>query len=244
MTKVLAQGESIRVVPAGTPLPVYMNPSYFPITYTSSGTSYTVQNMSGLRVSRETVSNVDSYVFYDRSNGKQLFRFAATLASNAAIGSALANWGDISFNGITATTGKQLYIPNPTVPCAELLLTSHMYPEYVAGQAYGVGDIVFKDGALYRCKTAHGGPSAATANRWSASRWTQVPTFASALQAPAAPEFSDADTYAEGDVVLHNGTLFRCTAAVGTAGTWTGASNWTPTTLAAELKAVASRGYP
>lgn len=41
------------------------------------------------------------------------------------------------------------------------------------------------------------------------------------------PEFSESSTYAVGDLVSHGGKAYRCSAAVSSAGSWTGATNWT-----------------
>ena len=43
-----------------------------------------------------------------------------------------------------------------------------------------------------------------------------------------APEFSDANTYAIDDLVMHEGTLYKCTTAITTAGAWS-SSDWTRT---------------
>lgn len=57
-----------------------------------------------------------------------------------------------------------------------------------------------------------------------------------------APDFDPAaGVYDVGDLVLYDGQLYRCTTAVTTPGAWTGSANWTQTTAAAELEALADR---
>lgn len=50
-----------------------------------------------------------------------------------------------------------------------------------------------------------------------------------------AGEFSPTSTYAVGAYVVYGGAFWRCTTAVTTAGSWTGASNWTQVTAGGEL---------
>lgn len=51
-----------------------------------------------------------------------------------------------------------------------------------------------------------------------------------------AGEFSPTSTYTVGTYVVYDGAFWRCTTAVTTAGSWTGASNWTQVTAGGELK--------
>lgn len=53
-----------------------------------------------------------------------------------------------------------------------------------------------------------------------------------------AGEFSPTSTYAVGAYVVYGGAFWRCTTAVTTAGSWTGASNWTQVTAGGEFEAV------
>ena len=53
-----------------------------------------------------------------------------------------------------------------------------------------------------------------------------------------AGEFSPTSTYAVGAYVVYDGAFWRCTTAVTTAGSWTGASNWTQVTAGGEFEAV------
>lgn len=50
-----------------------------------------------------------------------------------------------------------------------------------------------------------------------------------------AGEFSPTSTYAVGAYVVYGGAFWRCTTAVTTAGSWTGASNWTQVTAGGEF---------
>lgn len=54
-------------------------------------------------------------------------------------------------------------------------------------------------------------------------------------------EFSESSTYAVGDLVSHGGKVYRCSAAVSSAGSWTGTTNWTELfTLLPEFSAQAT----
>ena len=53
-----------------------------------------------------------------------------------------------------------------------------------------------------------------------------------------AGEFSPTSTYAVGAYVVYGGAFWRCTTAVTTAGSWTGASNWTQVTAGGEFENV------
>ena len=55
-----------------------------------------------------------------------------------------------------------------------------------------------------------------------------------ALKAGIAPAYSASSTYAVGEYVLHNNTLYRCTTAITTAEEWT-AAHWTAAKLAEDL---------
>lgn len=59
-----------------------------------------------------------------------------------------------------------------------------------------------------------------------------------ALQASIAPTFSDSETYAVGDYVVHEGLLYKCATAVETSGSWTGNTNWTEATVTDEMATV------
>lgn len=51
-----------------------------------------------------------------------------------------------------------------------------------------------------------------------------------------AQEFSSESTYAVGEFVTYQGVLYKCTTAVTTAGSWTGATNWSATDVGTELQ--------
>ena len=55
-----------------------------------------------------------------------------------------------------------------------------------------------------------------------------------ALKAGIAPAYSASSTYAVGEYVLHNNTLYRCTTAITTAEEWT-AAHWTAAKLGEDL---------
>lgn len=55
-----------------------------------------------------------------------------------------------------------------------------------------------------------------------------------------AGEFSPTSTYAVGAYVVYGGAFWRCTTAVTTAGSWTGASNWEQVTAGGEFEELAT----
>lgn len=57
-----------------------------------------------------------------------------------------------------------------------------------------------------------------------------------------APEFSISTWYYKGDYVMHEGTLYKCTAAL-VHGPWN-ASNWTAAVVTTDLKVTANKGTP
>ena len=56
-------------------------------------------------------------------------------------------------------------------------------------------------------------------------------TKADGALASIADTFSATDTYSVGDEVIYNSLLYTCTVAVTTPGAWTGATNWTRSTV-------------
>ena len=94
--------------------------------------------------------------------------------------------------------------------------------------SYASGKYVVYDNQLWRFKAAK------TAGDWDASKCDAA---VGRLSGGSIPVFSTAATYAANDLVYYNDSalgdtrLYKCSAAVESAGDWTGAANWTPITL-------------
>ena len=71
---------------------------------------------------------------------------------------------------------------------------------------------------------ASAGSTASTAN-----------SAANGAIASLADTFSEASTYAAGDVVIYNNLLYKCIANVEIPGPWTGSTNWSRTTLETQI---------
>lgn len=97
---------------------------------------------------------------------------------------------------------------------------------------YAQGAIVYKDGFIYKALVPHRGA-------WNASHFEQT-TIGDAISAATSeaegkadpsligiPAFSTELTYTVGAKVVYSNAVWNCTTAVETAGTWTGATNWT-----------------
>lgn len=106
-------------------------------------------------------------------------------------------------------------------------------PTFAAATAYSEGDIVIHDGSLYIFKT--GGHTAG--DPWSSSEVDTIGTVVDfisavytyakttktkvdAMSASIADEFSTSATYVVGDIVMHDGTLYKFTSAHNPAGAW------------------------
>ena len=125
-------------------------------------------------------------------------------------------------------------------------------PSFSAETSYSVDDIVYYEGAAYRCTTAHTG--AWDANDFAATtiagEISDVKGDVSAVendvsdlettkanQITIAPTFSDSASYDVGDIVYYNGLSYRCTNAH--TGAWD-ASDFAATTIAGELNGLNS----
>lgn len=60
---------------------------------------------------------------------------------------------------------------------------------------------------------------------------TSADAKGSGAVASIAPTFSATSTYNEGDFVMYNSLLYKCTVAVEVPGAWTGSTNWTRATI-------------
>lgn len=143
-----------------------------------------------------------------------------------------------------------IWIPNEN---GTMALTNNLaVTPWSASTEYAIDAIVAHNGATYRCTTAH-----TSGTWWDATKWTadavavnsQVPTATSDLtndgadgthpfitataitgklnSTSAALAFDSTATYAVGAYCTYEGTLYKCTTAVTTAGAWTGSTNWT-----------------
>lgn len=119
-------------------------------------------------------------------------------------------------------------------------------PAFSAEGNYSVGDLVYYEGTLYKCTTAH------EAAAWDAEDFTETTIAAEtadiqgdvsdlestkANQITIAPTFSAETEYSAGDIVYYNGLSYRCTNDH--EGAWD-ADDFTPTTVALELASLKS----
>ena len=58
-------------------------------------------------------------------------------------------------------------------------------------------------------------------------------------KAVIAPDYSASSTYAVGDYVMYNGSLYRCSTAISTAEAWT-AAHWTESKIGTDVSALKS----
>lgn len=113
-------------------------------------------------------------------------------------------------------------------------------PTFSAESNYAVGDLVYYEGVLYKCTTAH------EAAAWDAEDFTETDietaiNSASAVKAnkaDIAPTFSADSNYAVGDLVYYEGVLYECTTAH-EAAAWD-AEDFTAATISGEINAINS----
>ena len=92
-------------------------------------------------------------------------------------------------------------------------------PEYDERASYAAGDLVGYYGSIYRAKTA------VTLGPWNASEWAEVThTMVNIKNQIGVEAFKDNAAYAQGDLVVEAGSIYRAKAAV-TAGPWD-ATEW------------------
>lgn len=119
-------------------------------------------------------------------------------------------------------------------------------PAFSATSNYAVGDMVYHDGTLYVCSTAH------AAAAWDANHFTAASvaselsgvvgdigdlTSTKANQITIAPFFNPEASYEAGDLVYYNGLSYRCTNDH--EGAWD-AADFAATTIAGEIASVKS----
>lgn len=119
-------------------------------------------------------------------------------------------------------------------------------PAFSAEGNYSVGDLVYHEGTLYKCTTAH------EAAAWNAEHFTATTIEAEiaelqgdvsdlgttkANQITIAPTFSAETAYEAGDLVYYNGLTYRCTNDH--EGAWD-AADFSATTIAGELDTLKS----
>lgn len=120
-------------------------------------------------------------------------------------------------------------------------------PEFSATSNYAVGDLVYYEGTLYKCTTAH------EAAAWNAEHFTETTLEAEiaelqgdvsdlgttkANQITIATTFSSETAYDPGDLVYYNGLTYRCTNSH--EGAWD-AADFAATTIAGELSELNSK---
>jgi len=229
MTFKLAANELLETLPNGT-TELSLADIYYPITYTVSGTAYTIQTAAGSKVYFDGTN----HVLVDTATGIQVAKFKAADLLFDAKGDSLASAP--SFNGVTGNkTSKR---PALTGNKTHIVPASCFFPPYIAGKTYHKGEHVCYNGQVYVCKNATTGSK--TSPRFSTTAWTLVATFTDALLATLAPAFLETSTYAVGDFVTHNGSLYVCSVAVETAGEWTGDTNWTLTNVVSATRGALS----
>lgn len=118
---------------------------------------------------------------------------------------------------------KQLEINTPGA--------TNVAKDYEAGN-HNVGDYCLYKGTLYRCIKAGAG---APPTGWIAT--TVADEIGTGVTNSIAQDFSTSKTYAVGDYVVFEQNLYRCIAAVETAGAWN-ASKWTAAILADDVDAL------
>lgn len=119
-------------------------------------------------------------------------------------------------------------------------------PTFSATSNYAVGDLVYYEGTLYKCTTAH------DAAAWNAEHFTETTIEAEIAavqgdvsdlnstkvnQITIAPFFSSETAYDPGDLVYYNGLTYRCTNAH--EGAWD-AQDFAATTIANEISSLES----
>ena len=120
-------------------------------------------------------------------------------------------------------------------------------PAFSAEANYSVGDLVYYEGTLYKCTTAH------EAAAWDAEDFTETTIAAEsadiqgdvsdlesikANQITIAPTFSAETAYEAGDLVYYNGLTYRCTNDH--EGAWD-AADFAVTTISNELSELSSK---
>ena len=120
-------------------------------------------------------------------------------------------------------------------------------PEFSATNNYAVGDMVYHEGTLYVCSTAHAAAAWDAQDFTAASVASEVSGLVSdvsdlngtkANQITIAPFFNPEASYEVGDLVYYNGLSYRCTNDH--EGAWD-ADDFAATTIAGELSRLNSK---
>lgn len=166
-----------------------------PANYRPTGSSYTTGDIS-TDAETNTVNVNDTY-YYDGAAWMLL------------CGANIAAYSSLVGDPLDSSTMKSL--------CAMLTGSS----EFVSTSSYSVGDLCIHDGALYRAKVYM------VAGSWDASKWEIVSLstiMAFAVQITGAFDFVAFNNYSEGDLVYHEGALYKAKTDI-PYGPWNG-SNW------------------
>ena len=158
-----------------------------------------------------------------------------------------SDWLKLAGHGAAATSSEITAAVNSYLDSNIHVATPSLLnaPAFSSNSTYSVGQyVIYTDNKVYCCKTA-----ISSAGAWDSSKWDEVKlqtAVDSTLKVTGAAAdaaktglmmvspFSTTATYAVGDYVNNEGTLYRCHTAVTTAGSWTGVTNWTATHLADE----------
>lgn len=233
-------GEALDWVPGGA-AEVYLADSLFPITYKLSAESGTPMHAIETSAGVALELSGSEYRLSDAATGTYLASFYADPAAEKYLRLGSVNTAELvtssmslKFNGVAAVASTSSSLtgrPELSIRRLPLATSGGLFRPWEAQRDYARGECVVHGGKAYVRNAA--------VNRYSgiflADRWDEATLLSDAVQAPVAPAFSESATYAAGDVVLHGGGLFRCTAAVEAAGAWTGTANWAPTTVAQEV---------
>lgn len=139
---------------------------------------------------------------------------------------------------------KTLFPGTPTAAATVADMTDHSKTYVYVGSetGYTAGDWYYWDGTAW----TSGGPFQATsiitdttlavAGEAADAKATgdAIAAAKTAVLNAMAPAYSTSATYAVGDYVNHNGSIYRCTTAISTAESWT-AGHWTAVVLGADL---------
>ena len=117
-------------------------------------------------------------------------------------------------------------------------LSDNVTPEYDPSQAYPKNSYVIKDGVMYRSLVDVAGLEQWNLNNWEActvgSELGNGRTIDKYTQDNFAPEYNPSRTYMAGDLVMHDGKLYRCVTTIAVPEPWY-AVRWAQTSVANEV---------
>lgn len=110
--------------------------------------------------------------------------------------------------------------------------------EYDDTATYAVGDYCTRNDYLYQCNTP------VSAESWDASKWDVVTIssqYTMLKNILGVDDYSTSASYAVGDLVVHDGKLYRCTTAIASPGESWNAAHWTETSFTSESARILSK---